>query len=140
LAAEQNNAKAQYSLGSLYARGNGVSKDDAEAVKWIRKSAEQAYAMAQYAMGCAYCNGAGVPKDFVQSYKWFRIAESSGSTEAGQARDALAKSMTKDQTAEAEKRYEDSCGAHCASLAKSMGTPLSDRLFGAKRSLLRTTN
>ena len=33
-AAEQGDAKAQYSLGYMYEVGDGVPEDDAEAVKW----------------------------------------------------------------------------------------------------------
>ena len=45
-AAEQGYAKAQYNLGVMYFKGEGVA-DDAEAVKWYRKSAEQGFAFAQ---------------------------------------------------------------------------------------------
>ena len=39
--AEQGRADAQYSLGVCYANGEGVTKDEKEAVKWFRKAAEQ---------------------------------------------------------------------------------------------------
>jgi uncharacterized protein len=35
---------AQYNLGVMYAIGQGVPEDDAEAVKWYRKAAEQGHA------------------------------------------------------------------------------------------------
>ena len=41
--AEQGNAQAQYNLGVCYAKGNGVTKDYAEAVKWFRKAAVQGH-------------------------------------------------------------------------------------------------
>lgn len=47
-AAEQGNAEVrygagvlQYGLGKMYSEGRGVPRDDAEALKWYRKSAEQ---------------------------------------------------------------------------------------------------
>ena len=40
--AEQGNAKAQCCLGWCYEKGEGVTKDPVEAVKWYRKSTEQA--------------------------------------------------------------------------------------------------
>ncbi len=46
---------AQYNLGICYANGQGVTKDEAEAVKWYRKAAEQNHAMAQYNLGVCYC-------------------------------------------------------------------------------------
>ena len=40
-AAEQGNARAQYSLAVLYRAGNGVAKDTRKAALWFRKAAEQ---------------------------------------------------------------------------------------------------
>ena len=45
-AADQRDAEAQYTLGVMNAHGNGVAKDDTEAVKWYRKAADQGYAKA----------------------------------------------------------------------------------------------
>ena len=45
--AEQGLAEAQLALGSMYAKGKGVPKNDAEAVKWYRLAAEQGYTIAQ---------------------------------------------------------------------------------------------
>jgi TPR repeat protein len=39
--AEQGDAEAQYYLGLMYDRGQGVPQDHAEAVKWLRRAAEQ---------------------------------------------------------------------------------------------------
>jgi TPR repeat protein len=44
--AEHGDAEAQYNLGILYHDGQGVPRDDAEAVKWYRKAAEQGNALA----------------------------------------------------------------------------------------------
>ncbi len=35
-AAEQGDVDAQYNLGVMYAYGDGVPEDDAEAVRWYR--------------------------------------------------------------------------------------------------------
>lgn len=40
-AAEQGEAMAQHSLGTMYAQGIGVAKNDDEAIYWYRKVAEQ---------------------------------------------------------------------------------------------------
>jgi TPR repeat protein len=34
-------------LGGLYANGKGVTRDEAEAIKWFRKAAAQGYGAAQ---------------------------------------------------------------------------------------------
>ena len=60
--------------GMCYASGQGVAKDEGEAVKWFRKAADQNFAAAQYALGLCYANGQGVAKDEVQAVKWFRKA------------------------------------------------------------------
>ena len=39
--AEKGDAKAQYELAMSYFKGTGVAKDEAEAVKWMRKAADQ---------------------------------------------------------------------------------------------------
>ena len=45
--AEQGDADAQGLLGVMYATGDGVSEDDAEAIRWFRLAAEQGHARAQ---------------------------------------------------------------------------------------------
>ena len=62
-AAEQGDAKAQFSLGCCYEYGYGVLKNQEEAVKWYRKAAEQGDTMAQTNLGICYEYGRGVAKD-----------------------------------------------------------------------------
>ena len=57
-AAEQGDADAQYKLGSAYATGKGVAKDNHEAVRWFRAAAEQGHADAQ----------------FIEAVRWYRVA------------------------------------------------------------------
>ena len=45
--AEQGLAAAQYNLGVIYDKGQGVPEDNAEALKWYRLAAEQGDADAQ---------------------------------------------------------------------------------------------
>ncbi len=53
---------AQNNLSAMYCKGQGVTQDFKEAVKWYRQSAEQGGADAQYALGGMYGNGQGVLK------------------------------------------------------------------------------
>ncbi len=48
LAAELGLAAAQHNLGVMYDRGEGVPKDNAEAVRWYRLAAEQGADRAQF--------------------------------------------------------------------------------------------
>ena len=61
--AEQGEAFAQNRLGYMYLRGDGVSQDFQEAVRWFRRSAEQGNAAGQYSLGRMYRAGDGVPQD-----------------------------------------------------------------------------
>jgi len=80
--ADQGDAAAQYYLGNMYANGQGVAKDDSEAVKWYRKAADQGLAEAQYNLGVAYGNGQGVVRDAAEAVKWYRKAAEQGLHEA----------------------------------------------------------
>ena len=71
---------AQVNLGVMYANGQGVPQDYAEAVKWWRKAAEQNHESSQVCLGLCYADGKGVEKDFVEAVKWYReAAEQNGS-------------------------------------------------------------
>jgi uncharacterized protein len=81
-AAERGDAVAQLDLGTRYARGEGVEKDDAEAAKWLRKAADQNLALAQLNMGVLYATGRGVPRNNAEAVRWYRKAEEQGLPQA----------------------------------------------------------
>ena len=76
--ADQGNARAQFSLGVMYNKGQGVTQDYAEAMKWYRKAAEQDYVLAQYNLGLMYSKGQGVPLDYAEAARWYRKAAEQG--------------------------------------------------------------
>ena len=80
--AEQGYAEAQYNLGVMYAKGQGVPQDDAEAVKWYRLAANQGYARAQTNLGFMYEKGRGVPKHDAEAVHWYRLAAEQGYSRA----------------------------------------------------------
>ena len=94
-AANQGDAAAQNSLGFMYANGEGVPKDDAEAVRWFRLAADQGLAEAQVVLGIMYANGRGVPKDSVLAHMWSNIAGANGNASARESRDNLERDMTR---------------------------------------------
>ena len=67
--AEQGDAKAQFNLGIMYERGQGVLQDYKTAVKWYALSAEQGDALAQYNLGVIYDKGQGVLQDYKTAVK-----------------------------------------------------------------------
>jgi len=76
--AESGDASKQVELGDIYYNGDGVPKDDAEAVRWYRLSAEQGDAGAQYNLGNAYYTGQGVSKNYDEARKWWTKAAEQG--------------------------------------------------------------
>jgi len=73
--ARDNNAEAQYLLGSLYSSGgNGVAQDGAEAVKWLARAAEQGHQQAANTLGMMYVSGLGVKMDEAEAKRWFAVA------------------------------------------------------------------
>jgi uncharacterized protein len=76
--AEQGQALAQYNLGLLYANGQGVSKDDAQAQQWYEKAAAQGHADAQVNLGILYDYGRGVAQDYKKAVYWYRLSAKQG--------------------------------------------------------------
>jgi hypothetical protein len=76
--AEQSNASAQYTLGEMYDRGQGVAQDYQKAVLWYRKAAAQGYAKAQCNLGLKYEKGQGVAQDYAQAAAWYRKGADQG--------------------------------------------------------------
>jgi hypothetical protein len=80
--AEAGVAVAQFNLGFMYATGEGVPQDDAEAVRWYRLAADQGHAEAQNNLGIMYSTGAGVSQDDAEAVRWFRLAADQGDADA----------------------------------------------------------
>src|SRR5215471_15366664 len=55
--ADSGNADAQYRIGSMYAEGKGVQRNDATALTWFQRAAEHGNAAAQYNVGASYAAG-----------------------------------------------------------------------------------
>ena len=85
----------------MYTKGEGVLKDDAEAVRWYRLAAEQGDAHAQYGLGLMYANGRGVLKDSVLAHIWSNIAGANGNASARELRDSLERDMTRAEISQA---------------------------------------
>jgi TPR repeat protein len=101
--AAQGFEESQRLLGHCYEQGEGVAKNPVEAAMWYRKAAEQGEKIAQTALGLCLVKGAGVPRDDVSAYMWFNLSAAAGHDIAVTFREKLAKSMTPEQIAEAQK-------------------------------------
>ena len=76
--AANGDAIAQFKLGFMYYRGNGVQQDYKEAASWYRKAAEQGNAPAQFYLGQMHDIGKGVPQDYQEASSWYRKAAEQG--------------------------------------------------------------
>lgn len=68
--AEDGNSEAQYNLGRLYARGDGVKQDFKIAFRWFELAALQGHPKAQLALALMYERGDGVKKDLHTAELW----------------------------------------------------------------------
>jgi Sel1 repeat len=76
--AAKGDAGAQYNLGWLYAQGQGVPQDYAQARAWWEKAAAQGDAWARGNLGVLYANGYGVPQDYAKARQWYEKAATQG--------------------------------------------------------------
>jgi len=100
--AEKGVAPAQFNLGNMYSKGEGVEQDFKEAVKWYHKAAEQGEADAQNNLGIMYQQGEGVPADEATAYSWWNIAAANGDKAASGNKGLIAEDMTPEQITKAE--------------------------------------
>jgi TPR repeat protein len=76
--AETGDAGAQFKIGLIYYRGQGVPRDYLEALNWFKKAAQQGYPPAQYNVGYMYEKGEGTPQDYVEAANYYRRAAERG--------------------------------------------------------------
>lgn len=72
--AKAGDAAAQYDIGVLYARGEGLVQDYASAANWFHASAAQGNVDAEYDLGVLYAQGLGVPANQTEAINWYRSA------------------------------------------------------------------
>lgn len=81
-AARAGDVRAQFNLGYMYRRGNGVAKDPVRAARWYRMAADQGHVVAQYVLGTMAETGDGLPEDPETAAMWYRRAAAAGHTQA----------------------------------------------------------
>lgn len=80
--AKQGDRDARYDLGCRCKQGDGVPRDDAEAMRWFELAAGQGLPEAQYNLAVGCWLGEGTPRDPMRAYKWFCQAADAGHPEA----------------------------------------------------------
>ena len=117
-AAEDGHLGAQVNLGRLYRDGRGVARDDSEAVRWYRRAADRGQPIAQFNLAQMYGSGDGVSQDDAAAYMWYslaadrlaqdrRDAAADAHARAVEARAALARGMSTEEVAEAERLAQE---------------------------------
>src|SRR5580704_13548149 len=81
-AADSNLAWAEYNLGLMYRKGEGVQQSDTEAAHWYRRAATQDFPEAQQKLADLYYFGQGVPLSYATAAAWYRKAADLGNAEA----------------------------------------------------------
>jgi len=75
-------AETTLQIGRCYETGDGVGKDEEEAVKWYRMAAEQGNVRAMIELGKCYTFGIGVRKNRATAFQWLRKAAEHGHVKA----------------------------------------------------------
>jgi len=97
IAADRGDPDSQAFIGIQYQNGKVLLQDYVKALHWFHRAAEQGHERAMFHLGELYSEIKGVEEDLVQAHKWFNLAHASSK------RDALAKKMTNEQIAEAQR-------------------------------------
>ena len=75
---EQGNTDAQFKVGLIYYKGQGVPVDYPEALNWFRKAAENGHQWAQFNAGYMCKNGEGEPQNYKEALKYYYAAAEQG--------------------------------------------------------------
>ena len=72
--ADDGNAEAEYLMALRLYRGDGVARDRAASMRWLRQAAFLDHPAAQYVMGRSYAAGDGVERDAQQAMRWYELS------------------------------------------------------------------
>jgi len=107
LAQSTNHPYAQYYLGVMFAKGQGVEQDDKEAISWYLKASKQGVKEAQYRLAQMYSKGKGVPQDYEAAYAWLKVATYLGHKKSKLALGPAKEKLTDEQFASAQQLADD---------------------------------
>lgn len=101
-AAQQGNRPAQYFIGLMYARGDGVQQNFEEAFRWLHKAAWGGHPKAVYHLGEMYVQGDGVEIDHVKAMAWFWVGTTLGDRYSEKRLRATAPRLSHEEMSEAK--------------------------------------
>ncbi len=109
-AADQSHALAQFNLGVMYDRGQGILRDPVQSMMWIGKAAQLGDAGAQYMLGMRRnrISLAEAPEAALESrieaYKWLQLAAAQGYGGSEAGCEIVALGMTHEEVLESRRR------------------------------------
>ena len=103
-AAAQGHPGAQYFLGMMYEKGEGVPKDMTIALRYYSQSATNGYDEAAATLGNYYSEGLAVKQDYAEAFVWFSVAAAHHHRMAEMLRNSTERKLTERQLADASKR------------------------------------
>jgi TPR repeat protein len=102
-AAETDELETVIKLARMYRYDPGPESKMREAVNLFKRAAAMGDRSALYELGVLNENGEGVQRSDVQAYMWYELAASENDQTAASARDSVAKRLTTDEIAKAER-------------------------------------
>jgi len=80
--ASQDITEAQFKLGVMYQKGQGIAQDHQVARRWFEKAALKEHVKAQYNLGMMYKDGLGGDADYRAAIMWWELAAKQGHVNA----------------------------------------------------------
>lgn len=74
--------EADFALGVMYCKGEGVRRNPATAATYFRRAADDGHAAARYNLGLLYLKGNGVHRNLGEAARWFRLSADQGYAKA----------------------------------------------------------
>ena len=106
-AADRGHTRAQWRLGLMYERGQGVSPNTQTAMKWFELAAQKGHAKAMRGLQRVW-RKTGTTEGYIEAYKWAILSlEKKRSEELAHWQGWLEKRLTYDQITEAKKRADE---------------------------------
>ncbi len=102
-AAIKGQADAQDAIGLSFYQGQGLARNPATAREWFMHAAESGSADAMFNLAVMDAAGEGGKLDPASAYAWMRLAQKLGLEKAGPAADELARKLTPEERARADR-------------------------------------
>ncbi|WP_342642319.1 tetratricopeptide repeat protein [Rhodoligotrophos ferricapiens] len=111
IAATYGHPAAQYALGLMYFKGEGVTRNREQAVRWLMLAARKRFAPAEALLGDMYWDGDYVRQDRIRALMWYILAQQSARPEENpeifDRYDHLMSEASAAERADAEGRAQD---------------------------------